>query len=165
MAPPNPTLPSLVHLFDVAAEPGALLEIAAVLDSLPIAIGIAERFEGKVHFLHLNYAAKGVFRDDAPVPPYVSEHPLPTPPGQPQRLMFVGAACNADARTWRLAAQWGLTSRQATVLQHVAHGAANKDIAAVLGLAEATVEMHMTALFRAAGVEGRAGLVAAFWTR
>lgn len=164
MSPPNPNTPSLAHLFDIAADPAALLELAAVLDALPIAVGIAERYSDAVRFLHVNRAAVGVFDDDEPVPPHVTMHSLPTAPGRPERVVYVDAAHDAEARARRLAARWCLTRRQAAVLLHVARGAANKDIAAKLDIAEATVEMHMTALFRVAGAEGRAALVAIFWT-
>lgn len=59
---------------------------------------------------------------------------------------------------------WGLTPRQADVLGLVARGDANKIIAAKLACAEVTIECHLTALFRKAGVDNRAQLVSRFWT-
>jgi len=55
--------------------------------------------------------------------------------------------------------RWGLTARQARVLELVATGASNKEIAAVLGSSEATIENHLTELFRRSGARSRAGLV------
>jgi DNA-binding CsgD family transcriptional regulator len=63
-----------------------------------------------------------------------------------------------------IAAAWGLTARQTTVLGLVAQGMANKTISAYLNCAEVTVELHMTALLSRAGSSSRAELVARFWT-
>ena len=57
-----------------------------------------------------------------------------------------------------------LTPRQCDVLTLLARGYGNKTIAERTGIAEATVEEHVTALFRrVGGVESRAQLVARFW--
>ncbi|SDG78310.1 response regulator [Propionivibrio dicarboxylicus] len=49
----------------------------------------------------------------------------------------------------------GLTGRQIEVLRLMAHGKSNRDIAALLGLSEGTVKVHMTAIFKALGVSSR----------
>jgi DNA-binding NarL/FixJ family response regulator len=54
---------------------------------------------------------------------------------------------------------WGLTVRQARVLELVATGATNKEIACTLTCSEPTVENHVTELFRRSGATSRAGLV------
>lgn len=59
---------------------------------------------------------------------------------------------------------WNLTARQIDVLRLVTTGAANKTIAKELDCAEVTVEFHLTAIFRKAGVENRSHLASAFWT-
>jgi DNA-binding NarL/FixJ family response regulator len=59
---------------------------------------------------------------------------------------------------------WKLTRRQIDVLRLAMTGDANKIIADKLSCAEVTIEFHMTALFRKAGVESRAQLVSRFWT-
>ena len=64
-------------------------------------------------------------------------------------------------RVMRAAAAWRLTPRQGDVLRGVIGGQTNKEIAASVGCAEATVEVHMTALFRKSGVSTRSGLVRA----
>lgn len=56
-----------------------------------------------------------------------------------------------------------LTPRQVEVLELVARGKTNKEIAAVLGRSEGTVEVHVTNLLRKYGSSNRAGLVAMFW--
>ncbi|WP_224240276.1 LuxR C-terminal-related transcriptional regulator [Hyalangium gracile] len=56
-----------------------------------------------------------------------------------------------------------LTPRQIEVLELVARGKTNKEIAAVLGRSEGTVEVHVTNLLRKYGASNRAGLVALFW--
>ncbi len=55
--------------------------------------------------------------------------------------------------------KWGLTVRQARVLELVATGATNKEIACTLACSEPTVENHVTELFRRSGATSRAGLV------
>jgi DNA-binding NarL/FixJ family response regulator len=55
-----------------------------------------------------------------------------------------------------------LTPRQLEVLNMIASGASNKVIAADLGIAESTIKMHVTAVFKTLGVSSRtqAALVA-----
>lgn len=48
-----------------------------------------------------------------------------------------------------------LTTQQHTVLQYLANGFSNKEIAAVLGIAEGTVKSHIAALFRRLGAKNR----------
>lgn len=50
---------------------------------------------------------------------------------------------------------FGLTPRQYDVLQHLARGKSNKEIARALGMAERTVKIHVTAVFKALGVTSR----------
>lgn len=68
------------------------------------------------------------------------------------------------ARRLRRAREIGqLTPRQLEVLELVARGKTNKEIAAVLSRSEGTVEVHVTNLLRKYGASNRAGLVAMFW--
>jgi DNA-binding NarL/FixJ family response regulator len=62
----------------------------------------------------------------------------------------------------RTAGRPDLTPRQFEVLHMIAAGASNKVIAADLGIAESTIKMHITAVFKALGVSSRtqAALVA-----
>jgi DNA-binding NarL/FixJ family response regulator len=55
--------------------------------------------------------------------------------------------------------RWRLSVRQTRVLELVATGMSNKEIAVVLACTEATVENHMTELFRRSGATSRAGVV------
>ena len=55
-----------------------------------------------------------------------------------------------------------LTLRESDVLECVLNGAANKQIAARLGLALPTVKSHMQNIFRKLGVTNRSGLIARF---
>jgi DNA-binding NarL/FixJ family response regulator len=55
-----------------------------------------------------------------------------------------------------------LTPRQIAVLSLVAHGKSNKAIARELGISEATVKFHVTAVIRKLGVSSRAEAIAAF---
>ena len=59
---------------------------------------------------------------------------------------------------------WCLTERQIRVLQRLVSGEANKEIAKHLSCAENTVEFHVTAMLKKAGVDNRTRLIAHFWT-
>ena len=48
-----------------------------------------------------------------------------------------------------------LSERQVAVLNQLAKGLSNKQIAHVLGVAEPTIKMHISALLRALGVQNR----------
>lgn len=58
-------------------------------------------------------------------------------------------------------ADLALTPREREVLRLIAHGAANKQVATTLGVTEATVERHVTNLYRKLGAGGRADAVLA----
>lgn len=58
---------------------------------------------------------------------------------------------------------WRLSATQVAVLRLVARGFSNKEIAADLGRAEGTIELHVSAIFRRANVESRARLQAKLW--
>lgn len=64
-----------------------------------------------------------------------------------------------SARTADIEA-WGLTPRERDVLVHLTAGLQNKDIAAQLGCAPRTVEIHVTHILRKSGTSGRTELVA-----
>jgi DNA-binding NarL/FixJ family response regulator len=70
----------------------------------------------------------------------------------------------AELRAGRLARRYSLTPRQARVLAQLAWGKSNKTIAATLGCAEVTVEVHVTAILSKLGCANRAEAVARFWT-
>ena len=59
-----------------------------------------------------------------------------------------------DGRNWRIN-KFGMTARQMEVLQHLAQGLSNKDIALKTGLAEGTVKIHVAAIFQALRVNNR----------
>jgi len=74
---------------------------------------------------------------------------------------------NPDAqnsgRVLLLAERWGLTARESEVLEHIVQGASNKAIAARLGCAERTVEVHVTHVLSKAQSESRSALIAKFF--
>jgi DNA-binding NarL/FixJ family response regulator len=53
-----------------------------------------------------------------------------------------------------------LTSREQSVLEHLARGLANKQIAAALGISERTVKFHVSSLFAKLGAANRTDAVA-----
>jgi len=70
----------------------------------------------------------------------------------------------AERRLTELRDDWGLTPRQCEVLRLISRGSSNREISSALGLAERTVEIHVTDLLRKSGLDGRARLIAAFWS-
>jgi DNA-binding NarL/FixJ family response regulator len=65
----------------------------------------------------------------------------------------------ADA-VGRASRAWKLSSRESRVLEHLAAGKSNKEIAAALQCAEVTVEKCLTQLFRTSGARSRTELTA-----
>ncbi|MFN7146237.1 MAG: LuxR C-terminal-related transcriptional regulator [Myxococcota bacterium] len=64
-----------------------------------------------------------------------------------------------EDRADRAAEGWGLTPTEVLVLVEMLRGRANKEISAELGMAEGTVEVHLTRIFRKSGIQGRASLI------
>lgn len=58
----------------------------------------------------------------------------------------------------------GLTGRQAEVLIAVAHGRSNRDVAAILGLSERTIQKHLENCYRTLGVSGRSEAASVAWS-
>lgn len=87
-------------------------------------------------------------------------------PGFPSHRVAVAYDPDGDRaeRLARATEAWDLTRAQVGVLAELARGHTNKEIAARLEIAEATVEVHVTALFRKSGTSTRCALVARFWT-
>jgi DNA-binding CsgD family transcriptional regulator len=87
-------------------------------------------------------------------------------PGMPSYFVVVlrEPVDDLEKRLAGLGARWQLTPKQRRVLREVVRGETNKGVAERLGLAESTIEYHVTALLRKARVDGRAALVAAFWS-
>ncbi|HVG60432.1 MAG TPA: LuxR C-terminal-related transcriptional regulator [Hyalangium sp.] len=73
------------------------------------------------------------------------------------------AEAQTSSRVHVLATRWGLTGREAEVLELIVQGASNKSIAAQLGCAERTVEVHVTHVLSKAQVESRSALIAKFF--
>src|SRR5262249_59043111 len=67
---------------------------------------------------------------------------------------------DAAARVGHARERWQLTPRQAQVLELLAQGDPNKTIADKLACTVRTVEVHVTALFGKADVDGRSRLIA-----
>ena len=65
----------------------------------------------------------------------------------------------------RAAGNAALTSRQQAILEQLAAGCANKQIAQALGISEATVKARVSAIFRAFGVSNRTQAVRAAQNR
>lgn len=76
-----------------------------------------------------------------------------------------GARPTAAGLALQRARRWGLTPRQGDVLALIAEGLSNRAIAARLGCAEGTVEIHVSAILDKADAESRAQLVARVWAQ
>lgn len=85
--------------------------------------------------------------------------PLATDPGWPtmvrEMMAFLATVHAGEAGE----ARPSLTARQLDVLQHVARGLADKEIARVLGLSPRTVEMHVARALEALGARNRSEAV------
>lgn len=84
----------------------------------------------------------------------VMDGSLYLPPQLLQQALSGMAEGRKDGRSWRIN-KFGLTVRQMDVLQHLAQGLSNKDIALAAGLAEGTVKIHVAAIFQALRVNNR----------
>ncbi len=70
---------------------------------------------------------------------------------------------DTELRAERLGQRWALTPREAQTLLCLVKGASNRAIAAELGCAERTVEVHVGRLLRKSDSENRSELIAKFW--
>lgn len=95
-------------------------------------------------------ARAGVVTLTAPAQAALSAPPMPTPPTSPQQRSS-GAA-------------HGLSPRQVEVMDLVASGLGNGEIAKTLFLAEKTVKNHINQIFAALGVSSRAEAIV-YWLR
>jgi DNA-binding CsgD family transcriptional regulator len=84
-------------------------------------------------------------------------------PGGDRLAVLHAPVQDAQARLGAAAHQWGLTPRQTEVVALLARGQSNKEIAHALGCSSSTVEVHLTAVLRKAGVKSRAELVARYF--
>lgn len=83
---------------------------------------------------------------------------------QAVRVVLDGGVCTPEAANQApgrrggapVSERFGLTAAQTRVLELLAQGKTNREIADLLGLSEGTVKVHMSAIFRALGVSNRA---------
>jgi DNA-binding CsgD family transcriptional regulator len=87
-------------------------------------------------------------------------------PGAPRHFLAVlaGGGVDPGPRVADAAARFGFTPRQAQVVGLLALGRSNKAIGSELGCAEATVEIHVTALLGKSGCQNRCELVSRVWS-
>ena len=160
--------PSFARWFKTARVLGSHSGLVAALDAAMDAIGapaFLTNATGSV--LHANSAGAALLnRDRRATAARISDAPDVTVVcnrGQGVRRLVV-LHDPGDAAGVRVAAgakRWGLTARQAAVLNLLASGTPNRTIAAELGIAERTVEAHVTAILDRASVESRSELIAA----
>lgn len=90
---------------------------------------------------------------------------LPRIGATPRFLAVQRTPSDLEADRLAIALQrWHLTPREARVLEPLVNGRPNKAIAAQIGCAERTVELHVTHILQRADVESRTALIAKFWT-
>ena len=151
------------------SAPGLLAAtLDAALDALPTAafvlgpgltIEIANRM-GLSRIQHDRRATQKAIRDSVQQPSPASTFSITriTAAGWPAYLLAIHKERHAEHI---LCAKevWGLSVRQARVLELLTTGISNKEIATTLACAEVTVENHVSELFRRSGARSRAGLV------
>ena len=163
-----------------ARSGSSLLSIAlveSIIEAMPLPVAIVEQRGEDVVAVEANRLARRwmddgreaahdtILRATIHSEPEVGLRVVPLPGADGvKRWVIVWQANHPRARCVLAVTRWKLTSRQVEVLVVVAGGAQNKVIAERLGLAENTIELHVTRLLAKAGVENRASLVAAFWT-
>jgi DNA-binding NarL/FixJ family response regulator len=161
----------------IAEGPLETATLTAVLEALPAAAlvatadGLVEHSNARAQS-HLRGAAGAEFRQALAAalrgeltPDWAWDIVPVTAPGP--RRSFVLARPTAVAAAPALAARaqaWGLTARQREILALVARGRSNKEIGRELACAENTVEYHVTAIMRRAGVRRRTELAARCWS-
>jgi len=82
--------------------------------------------------------------------------------GAPRAELFAAVrvvAAGGSLLARHASAEPRLTPRERAVLELLAHGHGNKQIASTLGIAERTVKFHVSAVFTKLGVTNRAGAV------
>jgi DNA-binding CsgD family transcriptional regulator len=79
-------------------------------------------------------------------------------PGYVLALSTAGSAIGWGVA--RATKAWKLNSRQSSVVEQVASGKTNKEIAKALGCAEVTIEKYLTQIFRASGASSRVEIAA-----
>lgn len=113
--------------------------------------------------LHLAEAVQRYAQGEPP-PPGTAVTPLQVRGLAPHYLVVDRSAeAQASSRVHLLARRWGLTAREAEVLELIVQGTSNKAISARLGCAERTVEVHVTHVLSKAEVESRSALIAKFF--
>ncbi len=141
-----------------------LAALEAALEALQIpALIVGHRGE----IVCSNAAARAVVGDG----PHLARLPAPANSvGRPAQRWDVTPIRRAGSRAWSLAIlrtsdipsppRWGLTTRQAEVLNLIVRGLTNTAIAETLGIQLGTVEFHISAIFDKVGVNSRAALIA-----
>ena len=81
----------------------------------------------------------------------------------PSPILPREAATSHHDTVVRLAHFWRLTPRQQEVLEELARGLSNKEIAVELGCSPNTIEVHVGDLLRKSGLGGRRALMLAVW--
>jgi DNA-binding CsgD family transcriptional regulator len=116
--------------------------------------------KGRAGLAELVMAAKG----DTSAPTAAFDVRRLSVPGWPAHALVTvsgpSVVPSAQGRDEAAAAKWALTPRQREVFRLLSQGRTNKNIAATLGIAEVTVEVHVSAILRRAGAGSRAELIA-----
>ena len=119
----------------------------------PLAVGVALNRQSR-NFSAQEKALAGLFVD------------LARPLFRLRRAEQLGRALDGSAPSTeirRLFRSLGVTERQAEVALWVARGKSNSEIAEIMGVAPQTVRQHTIRLFEQMGVEGRQGVLRAFY--
>jgi DNA-binding CsgD family transcriptional regulator len=164
----------LEHQLGHARATMALLE--AALDAIPV----AAFFVAGASIEHANPTGRALLERDRPntVDKLRESMRSPSPrgaftithveaPGMRELALAVlrgDEPADFERRLAASTARHALTVRQRDVLALLARGYGNRTIAERIGVSEATVEEHVTNLFRKVRVDSRAELVAKFWS-
>lgn len=165
----------LLHEERMAQAELALAALPTALDALPTAAFLLDT-SGRVRVA--NILGRALLRCDSNVtstlrdaaragahPAFAVYNLFDRGRASPYLLCIATAARHPAPGVARRTADWGLTPRQAEVLELVARGWSNKSIAVALGCATGTVGIHVSALLDKAQVASRMELMAAVLDR
>lgn len=143
---------TLLAAMDVLDHPAYLLSASAIEHANRAGLALLQTEETTIERIRSAAAGEGgsCFSIEEPGLPALQLITL-RPSGRNQQ-----AALDRSVRDWRL------SPRQGEVLNHLAGGDTNKEIAAKLGCAEVTIEFHLRGMFSKTGAQNRSELISLF---
>jgi len=139
---------------------------AGVADHLLVLVGSEPR---RRTLLTISRSRRGFGGADRAMADLVSGHLAQAVARRARRRRLADAArlaARTDDRTARAAEQWSaLTSREREVVDRLAAGHSDREIARILGVSPRTIHKHLESVYRKLAISGRTGVIAAYHRR